>query len=93
MYNFQSASSFLPFVASLFLELISTVSNSPGSAMKQDRVTAIGYVAAAINRALGETKAVTIVVENMVRSVPIRRGVDSPLEALLFADLKSSLFW
>ncbi|KAL7413575.1 xylose isomerase-like protein [Mrakia frigida] len=37
----------------------------PGSAMKQDRSTAIGFVAEAINRALGETKGVTIVLENM----------------------------
>lgn len=35
--------------------------------MKQDRSTAIGFVAEAINRALGETKGVTIVLENMVR--------------------------
>ena len=37
----------------------------PGSPMKEDRVTACGYVAEAINRAHRATSTVTIVLENM----------------------------
>ncbi|CDZ98822.1 Major apurinic/apyrimidinic endonuclease/3'-repair diesterase APN1 [Phaffia rhodozyma] len=37
----------------------------PGSPMKEDRVRAIGWVAEGVNRALNETKHVTIVLENM----------------------------
>lgn len=39
--------------------------------MKEDRATAIGYVAESVNRAHQATSSIIIVLENMVRSASI----------------------
>lgn len=39
--------------------------------MKEDRATAIGYVAESVNRAHRATSSIIIVLENMVRSASI----------------------
>lgn len=71
LYNFQSVAHFVHIqVPVLTLSFFA----SPGSPMKEDRATAIGYVAESVNRAHRATSSIIIILENMVRSDSISQA-------------------